>query len=69
MIDYAEKERQQFVSKPDARMSVVTDSYDSRATKVEALRLRMHREGRALLGEEVLAKKFGMKPFKYKNDI
>jgi hypothetical protein len=43
------------------------EAYDSRAAKVALLRQRMHRLGKALAGEEVLAQKTGLKKFEYRS--
>lgn len=65
MTDYAQTLRRLFVTRPDQRPTVIIDTMDSREAKIEALRLRMHREKRTLIGEEALAQRMGWKRFKY----
>jgi hypothetical protein len=63
--DHATQARQTFVQAPETRQTVKVDTYDSREAKVAALRLRMHREGRALAGEDAEAGRMGWKLFTY----
>jgi hypothetical protein len=62
MIDHATKDRQAFIQTGSAK----ADTLDPLAEKVTALRLRLHREGRALAGEEILARKMGWQVFEWR---
>jgi hypothetical protein len=59
MTDHGTKDRQEFIRSESDK----SDTYTSIRKKVKALRERMHKEGRALAGEEVLARKLKLTPF------
>jgi hypothetical protein len=59
MKDYAELDRQEFIKRESAPAT--------NEQKVKIIRDRLHQEGRALVGEEVLAVKLGLKKFEYKS--
>jgi hypothetical protein len=61
--DCATQSRLAFVQAPETRQTVKVDSYDSREAKLAALRLRMHRENKYFIGEEILAKRMGGKVY------
>jgi CDP-diacylglycerol pyrophosphatase len=65
MTDHATKDRQAFILGESAKI----DSRNTLAQKVAALRQQWHNEGRALRGEEVLARKMGWKVFEPKQTL
>lgn len=49
------------------RKAFIAKNSDAHAVKVQALRDKMHAEGRALIGEEVTAMRLGWQIFKLPN--
>ena len=66
MIDYAKKIRERFIADTRPYRFDGIPTPGDLAAKVTALRWEMHRQKRALVGEEVLAKAWNLKPFIYK---